>query len=179
MSEVHVPPPDIHEIVRWGDRKTFSLIASDANVPQSTQLLKVHRPVPETWTVTLYAFLEAQPATGPTFDVTCFFDLIIGSGSAIINLMPQIRMQAAAAGVVQTYNSLLTPLAVGFLTFELPAGDIQVQCTSAINNGGSLVQGVDVAALAAPRFIPPNGSQVHREHPWMPPGFHPEQLRYR
>lgn len=169
------PPAELEEIVRWGDRQSVFAPVTELNAPKTIQLVKVHRHVPETWTVTLYAFIHDTPAVGPVFDVTVSFDFFVGSGSTQINLLPTIRMHAAAAAVVQDYNSLITTRPVGFLTFELPANDIQIICTNVVNNSAPDAN-VDVAALAAPRFSHPNHEQ-RAPHTSMPEGFYPEMLQ--
>lgn len=181
---VHHPYPNEQELIRWGDKQTLSLPVTEILAPKTIQLVKVHRHIPESWRITLWTdiLIPAPPAIS-VFDFTISFDLIIGSGSAQINLAPTIRCQSAAAAVVQDYNSLVTNKSVGFLLFDLPARDIQIICTQAFNNSGA-VANVEIAALAAPRYTPPTpgpqgGPQPEHPHEWMGPGFTPEPLRYR
>lgn len=169
------PPAEIEEIVRWGDRQTIFAPVTELNAPKTIQLVKVHRHVPETWTLTLFAFVRDTAAVGPTFDITVSFDLFVGSGSTQINLLPTIRMQSGAAAIVQDYNSLVTTKPVGFLFFQVPANDIQIIVTNVVNNASPAVS-VDVAALAAPRFSHPNHEQ-RAPHTSMPEGFYPEMLQ--
>lgn len=176
-------PPDEHEIVRWGDQQNVLGPVTEINPPKTIQLVKVHRNVPETWTIELYAFIHDTPAVGPAFDVTVSWDFYVGAGSTQVNLFPTIRMQAAAAAVVQDYSSLVTNKPFGYLNFQVPARDIQIICTNVINNASPAVN-VQVAAFAAPRFSHPTpgpngGPPPERPHEWMPEGFNPEPLRYR
>jgi hypothetical protein len=176
MGHVLQPPPDHQEIIRWGDKQGLTLPVTEIVVPKTIQLVKVHRHVPESWRVVLlFSINVVLPAV---YDVTAAFDLIIGSGSAVVNLLPTIRLQSAAAAIVQDYNSLTTTRTVGFLTFDIPANDIQVQCTNAFNNAGT-VANVEVGALAGPRFTPHDQNAPNPGHVHMPEGFYPEPLVHR
>ncbi|MDE3097016.1 MAG: hypothetical protein KGK07_13590 [Chloroflexota bacterium] len=169
-------PPGHDEIIRWGDQQTLVLPVTEIVTPKTIQLVKVHRPVPESWRVTL--IFSIQIVLPAVYDVTAAFDLIIGAGSAQVNLLPTIRLQSAAGGITQDYNSLTTTRTVGFLLFDLPSRDIQINCTNAFNNS-SPAANVIVGALAAPRFTPYADDTPDPGHRHMPEGFFPEQLVHR
>lgn len=169
-------PPGHEEIIRWGDQQGLFLPVTEIVVPKTIQLVKVHRPVPESWRVTI--IFSIQVVLPAVYDVTAAFDCIIGSGSAQVNLFPTIRLQSAAGAIVQDYNSLTTTRPVGFLLFDLPSRDIQIQCTNAFNNAGTAAN-VIVGALAAPRFTPYADDSPDPGHRHMPEGFYPEPMTRR
>lgn len=180
------PAPNEQELIRWGDRTSLLLPVTEIFPVLSVQLVKVHRHIPESWKVCLFAFIRDTAAVGANYDVTVSYDLIVGSGSTQINLQPTIRMHivgGAPTPSVQDYNTLVTSRPMGFLLFDIPACDIQVQVVQAINNGSPAVT-VDVAALAAPRYSPPTpgpqgGPHADTGHQEMSAPFWPEELRYR
>jgi hypothetical protein len=189
MTEAFNPGPDEQELIRWGDKQTLILPVGELPLTTLSQLVKVHRRIPESWRVTIWAnIILPQPVIGPTYDLTIFFDLIVGAGSAQLNLQPQIRLFAAAPAVVLDYNSLTTPKQVGFMLFDLPANDIQIAVAggpnfSPFNNAGAIAN-VEVGALASPRYTPPTpgpsgGPPPDKGHPWIESPFWPEPTHYR
>lgn len=178
-NQVFNPAPNEQEIIRWGDRQTIQLAPTELGQVQSTQLVQVRRNVPETYTVVCYCAIENAPAS---YDVTVFFSLVFGAGSAQIDLEPTIEMKSAAAADVQGFNSLLTKQPIGFLTFEIPAKFVLVNVVNIVSTVSAVP--VDVAGMAAPRFVHPSSGGPPTQDPpgphrVMPDGFVFEPLVHR
>lgn len=181
MTAVLNKPPNEQELIRWGDQQQFVLPAAGTSLTPALQLVKVHRDVPESWTLFLYAFVVGtQPVLGPAYNLIVVFSVIIGSGSSQIDLGGQITLNSAlVGGTVQDFNTLATARAVGWLSYTVPAKDIQISVKQVANIGGS--GNVLVAAMAAPRYTPPEpgpggGPQPNPGHQEMYSPFWPEQL---
>lgn len=168
--------PDEQEIIRWGDQQQFVLPAAGTSLTPNQQLVKVHRNVPETWNIVLFAFaVGTQPVVGPAYNLIVVFDQFIGTGASQVNMRSQIILNSALGAVTQDYSTLSTPHATGWLRNDFPARDIQVAVSQVVNIGGA--GNVLVAAFAAPRYTPyVEDVEGEHGHVHMPEGFYPEGM---
>jgi hypothetical protein len=171
------------DFIRWGDSQSIVIdpVTSGAFVVNSTQLVKVRRDWPETWTVHLVVELPSDIVSlgpSPGYNITVGFQLIIGSGSANANLVPSIVMSnqqpPSAFNPYEAFyypnptptfpiplsmflqgadQELITPYKTGVLIFEVPAKDIQVSAQVANFPGLATTNAITVSAYAAPRYM--------------------------
>jgi hypothetical protein len=170
--------------LRWGDlfSRTFAGTISENPAPLTQQIVNARASgLPESWTVFLYTDLDAMPPGGVSYVVQ--YNITLGTGAATITFPFQFFFGPAgpASPTFSPYGVQSSTVLFGFQQLTLPAKDLQINATIT-RSGLDGVRNFRVGAWAsplvpAPLTVPGHAPPVHSE--WMPPGFHPEALRYK
>jgi hypothetical protein len=167
--------------LRWGDITNLNFALGAGMSGQTIQLVNTRaHGLPETWKIFLYAKLAPQVVAAGD-NVACLFKVTLGVGGAPVTFGYGIDFTTAAPS--QTQYLQANNLSEMWTFLEVPARDLQINCTVLVNlvtAPASLVLGAWAAplvpaALALPGQAPPERGP----HTWMGPGFHPEPLHYK